>query len=291
MSFSPASNWIDDQGLIAGEFPFTRQDFNTIVQMLHRHSGIAMGDGKAALVYSRLVKRLRALGLSSFRDYCRLLSETGQVSERQAMIAALTTNVTRFFREPHHFDYLRDTVLPGLIDHARNGGAVRMWSAACSSGQEPYSIALTLLSMCPEAAGLDIKILANDIDPNVLAHARAGTYLIDDIAPVPEHLRRWFSSVGEGRVQIADEARSLVDFQELNLIGAWPFQGRFDAIFCRNTVIYFDVPTQERIWSRFASVMAPNASLCIGHSERVNGPAAEHLRLVALTTYVPGSRS
>lgn len=292
MNLSPLSRWTEDQGLVEGEFPFTRRDFITITQMLHEHSGIAMGEGKAALVYSRLVKRLRALGLRSFREYCRLIGDVHQVAERHAMISALTTNVTRFFREPHHFDYLRDEVLPPLIAHAKLGGRVRLWSAACSSGQEPYSMALTLLSVLPEAPNLDVKILASDIDANVLTQARSGIYRLDDTIPVPEALRRrWFSNLGDGQLQISDAARALVDFQDINLIGDWPFSGKFDAIFCRNVVIYFDVPTQEKIWSRFATLMGPKASLCIGHSERVNGPAAQQLRLVGPTTYVSGARS
>ena len=138
--------------IVEGEFVFTAEDFRHIAQMLHAHAGIALNEGKAALVYSRLAKRLRVLGLRSFRDYCALVEGVDGVDERQKMTAALTTNVTRFYREPHHFDDLRDRVMPELAARARAGGRVRLWSAACSNGQEPYSMALTVLQALPEAA-------------------------------------------------------------------------------------------------------------------------------------------
>lgn len=273
-------------GLVDGEFLFTTEDFKTIAQILHSHAGIALAEGKAALVYSRLAKRLRALGLRSFRDYCALIQDAKEVDERQAMMAALTTNVTRFFREPHHFDHLRDQLMPKLAEHAKRGGRVRLWSAASSNGQEPYSMAITVLAALPEAADLDVKILATDIDPNMIAEGRAGIYREDAVAPVPLDLRRrWFKKAGEGRWEVADELRELVSFRELNLIGDWPMKGRFDVIFCRNVVIYFDEPTQERIWSRFAPLLNPGGTLYIGHSERVTGPATQLFETTGLTTY------
>jgi chemotaxis protein methyltransferase CheR len=162
--------------VVEGEFVFTGEDFRRIVAMLHSDAGIVVSEGKATLVYSRLAKRLRALGLASFRDYCALPADAQGVDERQQMIAALTTNVTRFFREPHHFDHLKDQLLPPLIETARRGGRVRLWSAACSSGQEPYSMAMTILAAPPDAGSLDIKILATDIDPNMVADGQAGVY-------------------------------------------------------------------------------------------------------------------
>ena len=272
--------------LVDGEFHFTAEDFKTIAQILHSHAGIALAEGKAALVYSRLAKRLRALGLRSFRDYCALIQDSSGLDERQAMMAALTTNVTRFFREPHHFDHLRDKVLPRLVEQAKRGGRIRLWSAASSNGQEPYSMAITVLAALPDAPNLDVKILATDIDPNMIAEGRAGIYREDNISPVPAELRRrWFKKAGEGRWEVADELRELVSFRELNLIGDWPMKGKFDAIFCRNVVIYFDEPTQERIWSRFAPMLNPGGTLYIGHSERVTGPAAQIFETTGLTTY------
>ena len=272
-------------GLVEGEFLFTEDDFKKIANILHSHAGIALAEGKAALVYSRLAKRLRTLGLRSFREYCSLVEGQQGVDERQAMMAALTTNVTRYFREPHHFDHLREVVMPKLAETARRGGRVRLWSAACSNGQEPYSMAITVLTALPEAASLDVKILATDIDPNMIAEGKAGVYREDAVAPVPLDLRRkWFKKSGAGW-EVADELRELVAFRELNLIGDWPMRGKFDVIFCRNVVIYFDEPTQERIWSRFAPALVPGGTLYIGHSERVSGPAASQFETTGLTTY------
>ncbi len=272
-------------GLVEGEFLFTDEDFRKIAQILHSHAGIALAEGKAALVYSRLAKRLRSLGLRSFREYCALVEGNQGVDERQAMMAALTTNVTRYFREPHHFDHLREVIMPKLAERARRGGRVRLWSAACSNGQEPYSMAITVLQALPEAANLDVKILATDIDPNMVAEGKAGIYREEAVSPVPLDLRRkWFKKATAGW-EVADELRELVAFRELNLIGDWPMRGKFDAIFCRNVVIYFDEPTQERIWSRFAPILEPGGALYIGHSERVTGPAASLFETTGLTTY------
>jgi chemotaxis protein methyltransferase CheR len=275
--------------IVEGEFVFTAEDFRQIAEILHGYAGIALNEGKAALVYSRLAKRLRILGLRSFRDYCALVQGVNGVDERQAMTAALTTNVTRFFREPHHFDHLRDVVMPGLAERARRGGRVRLWSAACSNGQEPYSMAMTVLSALPEAADLDVRILATDIDPNMVAEGRDGVYSEEALSPAPPLLRhRWFDKApahGPNMLSANATLRRLVSFKELNLIGDWPMRGKFDVIFCRNVVIYFDDATQERVWSRFMPLMTPEATLYIGHSERVSGPSTARLTTTGLTTY------
>jgi chemotaxis protein methyltransferase CheR len=274
--------------MVEGEFLFTEGDFRKIAAMVHGDAGIALHETKATLVYSRLAKRLRALGLASFQDYCALVAGADGLDERQNMLAALTTNVTRFFREPHHFDHLRDKVLPPLLAAAKAGGKIRIWSAACSSGQEPYSAAMTLLSLAPDAANLDIKILATDIDPNVVAAARTGIYDEGLLAGIPAEYLRRFTSPAAGRagsVQISAEARALITFNELNLIGDWPMKGKFDAIFCRNVAIYFDDDTQARLWSRFAPLLPVGGRLYIGHSERVAGPAASAFDPDGITTY------
>lgn len=275
------------RALVEGEFLFTNDDFTTIARMLHDDAGIALSESKASLVYSRLVKRLRALGIESFRDYCRLVAGAEGVGERQNMLAALTTNVTRFFREPHHFEHLKAKLLPGLAARARARGRVRIWSAGCSTGQEPYSIALTVLEALPEAASLDVRILATDIDPNVVAAGRAGVYSPEAVQPVPVPLRdRWMARVednGQPAWGAGEEMRRLVAFRELNLMAGWPMKGRFDAIFCRNVVIYFDEPTQARIWARFAPLINPDGRLYVGHSERVGDTA--RFETDGLTTY------
>jgi chemotaxis protein methyltransferase CheR len=283
------------ESLVDGEFVLTADDFRKISTIIHAHAGIALAETKAALVYSRLARRLRLLGLENFKDYCKLVSGEEGLDERQAMLTALTTNVTRFFREPHHFDYLRDNVMPRLVATARKGGRVRLWSTACSSGQEAYSMAITVLAALPEAPNLDVKILATDIDPRILNEAREGLYSEDAIQPVPPNLRgAWFKRVSMGADRpwrVSDEVKSLVTFRELNLIGEWPMTGRFDVVFCRNVVIYFDEPTQEQVWSRFIPVLQPGAVLFIGHSERVTGPAAGRFISSGLTTYVLGGPS
>jgi len=272
--------------VVDGEFAFTEGDFRKIAAMVHGDAGIALPDTKATLVYSRLAKRLRALGLSSFKDYCALVAGKDGLDERQKMLAALTTNVTRFFREPHHFEDFANKVLPPLLQRARSGGRVRIWSAACSSGQEPYSAAMTLLSLMPNAGDFDIRILATDIDPNMVVDGRNGVYSENLLAGVSaEHRRRWTTTEASGGVRMADELRALVTFNELNLIGDWPMKGRFDVIFCRNVAIYFEDDTQARLWSRFAPLLQPGGTLYIGHSERIAGPAAALLTPDGITTY------
>ncbi len=195
------------------------------------------------------------------------------------MLSHLTTNFTRFFRENHHFEHLKTDVLPGLIARAKNGGRVRIWSAACSDGQEPYSIALTVLSLLPNAADYDFRILATDIDPKILALARAGAYDATALETVnPAMRKQWFSEVD-------DRVKRLITFNELNLMAQWPIKGPFDVIFCRNVVIYFDEPTQMKIWSRFAGVLDNGGHLYIGHSERVSGDAKALFDNIGITTY------
>ena len=275
------------RGLVEGDLFFTHEDFRQIAGMLHDDAGIFLPEGKSTLVYSRLAKRLRALGLESFRQYCEIVAGADGVDERKRMLAALTTNVTRFFREPHHFEHLRTAVLPGLIAEARRGGRVRIWSAACSTGQEPYSIALTLNALMPDAADHDVRILASDIDPNVVATARAGIYDEDAVSQIPAELRRSGLERAPDRRSawsVVPAVRELIAFRELNLIGPWPMTGTFQVIFCRNVVIYFEEETQIRIWNRFRAIMSPGARLYIGHSERLVGTGS-HFESDGLTSY------
>lgn len=269
-----------------GEFNFSAADFRTISQLLLSETGISLGENKVNLVYSRLAKRLRALGLKTFREYCDLIQSPNGETERGEMIAALTTNVTRFFREQHHFDHLKSEILPPLVAFAKKGGRVRVWSAACSSGQEPYSIAMTILSVMPDAGRYDIKVLATDIDPNMIAFGQEAIYQDSAVDSIPAALRsRWFLSNGSGAFKAGDELRGLVSFRRLNLIGSWPMTGRFHAIFCRNVVIYFDHDTQAKIWERMAPLLEPGGALYIGHSERVTGSAERLLKSEGITTY------
>lgn len=273
--------------LVQGEFAFTRADFERVAGLLYAASGIHLVEAKATLVYSRLAKRLRTLRLASFRAYCDLVESPAGADERQAFLSALTTNVTRFFREPHHFEHLSARVLPALARAAAAGERVRLWSAGCSMGHEPYSMAMTVLEAIPDAARLDVKILASDIDPQVVEKARRGLYGAGDIEPVPAPLRaRAFSRAGEDRFEVRPEIRALISFRTLNLMDAWPMQGRFDVIFCRNVAIYFDDATQARLWTRFAERLTPEGRLYIGHSERAN---ARGLISDGLTVYRLGA--
>jgi chemotaxis protein methyltransferase CheR len=262
--------------IVEGEFLFTEEDFKRIASFLKEASGIHLQEAKATLVYSRLAKRLRKVGMRTFHEYLSFIATPSGAEERDAMLAALTTNVTRFFREPHHFDHLRDSVLARLAASVRGGARLRLWSSACSTGQEPYSMALTLLSAIPEATRLDVRILATDIDPVVVDTARAGVYSEEAVSAIPAALRdKWMSREREsGRTiwRAGAEMRSLIAFNTLNLIGEWPMRGKFDAIFCRNVVIYFEEHTQARIWTRFRSFLHPHGRLYIGHSERVDVP-------------------
>lgn len=270
------------------EYSFTLKDLSFISGIMKNDTGIVLSKAKANLVYSRLAKRVRKLGLSNFSEYCDLIGAPEGLQERKEMIAALTTNVTNFFREPHHFDHMCKKILPGLIQRAKVGEKIRIWSAACSSGQEPYSIALSLLQCFPDANNYDVRILATDIDENMLAFARSGIYEKSLLSSIPSELRKnWFKSE-DGRndyFKVNNNLRSIVSFRHLNLIGSWPMKGKFQAIFCRNVVIYFDSHTQESLWSRFIPILDDGGVIYIGHAERISGEAANHIRNDGVTTY------
>lgn len=252
-----------------GEYPFTTADFRAIADLLYAASGIHLADAKATLVYSRIAKRVRKLRLDSFRAYCDLLRSDPDHPEHAAMLSALTTNVTRFFREPHHFEHMTKELLPPLIAKARAGGRVRLWSAGCSAGHEPYSMAMTLLEAFPDAARHDIRILATDIDPLVVDHGRRGLYNDGDVEPIAAPLRsKFMAKAPGGGWTVTSTLSEIVSFGVINLMEDWPMRGKFDAIFCRNVAIYFDEPTQTKLFTRFADRLTPEGRLYIGHSER-----------------------
>lgn len=270
------------------EFAFSDADFDRIAVLARRDFGLSLSSSKKPLVYSRLAKRLRFKNVPSFRDYLDLLESGRDDPERLELLSALTTNVTHFFRETHHFDLLRQEILPGLIARARAGGRVRLWSAGCSTGQEPYSLAMTVLDMLPDATRHDIKILATDIDPVVVDRARAATYPVDELDGIPQTLRKigvLALEAGARTFEIAPTIRQLVTFGTLNLIGPWPVKGPFDVIFCRNVAIYFDQDTQRQLWAGFGAVLAPDAALMIGHSERLSDSLSGHFKTIGVTAY------
>ena len=268
------------------EYQFTDHDFQTIAALAHQRYGLHLQPSKKPLVYSRLTKRLRALNLPDFESYCALLSDPRGHAEQSHLLSALTTNVTHFFRERHHFAYLREKILPDLVEKAKKGSSVRIWSSACSAGQEAYSIAAMIRDACPEASRLDIKLLATDVDPQMIQKARQARYDRDQADAIPDEYKRlMIEDDGGQQFKIRQDLTSLVSFGELNLIGDWPMRRRFDVIFCRNAAIYFDKDTQVRLWQRFADVLQDDGHLMIGHSERLTGPAQSEFRSVAITTY------
>ncbi|WP_223274719.1 protein-glutamate O-methyltransferase CheR [Tateyamaria sp. syn59] len=204
------------------------------------------------------------------------------------MISALTTNVSQFFREAQHFDMLCDALLPTFRERIRTGQRIRIWSAGCSNGQEPYSVAMHLLSLEPSLADADFRILATDIDPNVIAFAQQGKYAPAQLKGVPKSHLHGFTMAhpddGGDRV-MSERLKTVVSFRELNLFDDWPMQFPFDAIFCRNVVIYFDQPTQERLWPRFSTRIRPGGLLFLGHSERIAEPGAHGFRSCGPTAY------
>ena len=248
-------------------------EFEEIRRTVHAAAGITLGGSKAALVVARLGKRLKVHGYATFREYCRHLRERDPDGhELREMINCVTTNKTEFFREPHHFAWLRDKLVPELQQRARATGEkrVRVWSAGCSTGQEPYSIAMVLAEAFA-GAGWDIRILASDIDTQVLARAQAGLYDEGAADDVPEPLRgKYLERRGDG-LMVATAVRELVTFRRVNLIErAWPIRVKFHAIFCRNVTIYFDRPTQEALYERFCKQIVPDGYLVAGHSENLH---------------------
>jgi chemotaxis protein methyltransferase CheR len=251
----------------AREFVFTTADFQRISKLIYEHAGISLAASKQEMVYSRLARRLRARNLSHFSDYVALLETTKDAAEWEAFVNALTTNLTSFFREPHHF-----TELTRFLE-LRRGRAdpISIWCAAASTGEEPYSIAMTVVdalgSFTPAAS-----IVATDLDTNVLAKASSGVYADERVEKMrPEQLRKFFlkgAGNNAGSVRVRQELRDLVTFRQLNLLDTrWPVRGPFDAIFCRNVMIYFDKPTQRKVLQQLAPLLKPDGLLFAGHSE------------------------
>lgn len=270
------------------EIEFTDGNFQTISTTVQSETGIHLTSGKATLVYSRLSKRLRKLGMTHFDEYCTFIATESGAEERINMISALTTNVTSFYREQHHFEDFSKRILPDLLARASNGGKVRIWSAACSSGEEPYSIALEILQAVKSISGFDIKILATDIDRSILDKARTGEYTESVIGKLPTPVVSEFFTKTRSNTptwRIADRVKDLISFRQLNLIEPWPISGKFDVIFCRNVTIYFDPPTRDAVWQKFSGVLTDSGQLYVGHSERISGPAAETLINNGVTAY------
>ncbi len=266
------------------EFVFTTADFDRVRKLIYQQAGISLAPGKQEMVYSRLARRLRVLGMSRFTDYLALL-QAGDANEWEDFINSLTTNLTSFFREAHHF--------PILAEHAQRcwrerRQPLKLWCSASSTGEEPYSMAMTMLEAFPGMTP-PVSILATDVDTNVLARAESGVYTEDRVEKIPvEKLRQFFlkeSCAREGTVKVRPELQAMLKFSRLNLLDAkWAIDGPFDAIMCRNVMIYFDKTTQRRILEKFAPLLRPDGLLLVGHSESLFH-VADLFRLRGKTVY------
>jgi chemotaxis protein methyltransferase CheR len=271
----------------ANDYVLTDAQFNRIRQLVREYTGISLSDAKRQLVYGRLARRLRALKLESFADYVELL-ERDIESELEEFTNAITTNLTSFFREPHHFEYLASDVLPQVVKRDNGHRRVRIWCCAASTGEEPYSIAMVLREAQELLNGFDVKLLATDLDSAVLAHGAAGIYQADRFKSVAgARMSRFFrKGMGEhaGQYRAQEELRKLITFKQLNLMHEWPMRGPFDAIFCRNVIIYFDKETQRVLFERMAAMQRPGDMLFLGHSESLYR-VSDKYELVGRTVY------
>ena len=268
------------------EFDFRDDHFAFIRKTLFENAGITLSEIKRDMVYSRLIRRIRALNLHTFDEYLNLLKKSPE-REMVEFTNSLTTNLTSFFRENHHFEYLRSTIFPELASRKRVR-RLRIWSAGCSTGEEPYSLAITLKESMRCFPGWDVRILATDLDSNVVATAQAGIYPRERVEGLPKAVvSRWFnkgSGALEGKVKVKAELQELITFKQLNLMHSWPMKGPFDIIFCRNVVIYFNKETQRTLFSRYADYLDEKSFLIVGHSESLHG-VTNQFRLLGKTIY------
>jgi chemotaxis protein methyltransferase CheR len=253
------------------EFEFTDKHFNWLIKLVMKKTGITLSDQKRDLVYGRLARRLRKLNLDNFDQYCDLL-KTNPEGELVEFVNSITTNLTSFYREAHHFEYLSDTVLKYLLLKRKQEKRIRIWSAGCSTGEEPYTIAMTLRESIPNIDKWDVKILATDIDTNVLARASEGVYKKEKVNGISStRLKKWFlkpaNDSDSDEIKVSPKLRELITFKELNLMKDWPMKGQFDILFCRNVVIYFNKDTQRILFDRFANILKEDAHMFLGHSE------------------------
>lgn len=257
-------------GALGREFPFSDKHFKQLSTFVTAQTGIVLTEAKKDMVYSRLSKRIRKQFAGSFDDFCQTIAD-GDPAEQDFLINAITTNLTAFFRENHHFDYLRHKVIPALVRDNATTKKIRIWSAGCSTGEEAYSIAICLRETIADVDDWDIKILATDLDANVLVHGKQGVYAQERISGIDKQVAQsWFkqgSGDNAGLVKVRPELGRMIVFKRLNLLHDWPMNGPFDLIFCRNVVIYFDKATQSKLFDRFADILVEQGHLFIGHSE------------------------
>lgn len=272
------------------EFHFTGADFRFIRELVEERTGIMLSENKRDLVYGRLSRRLRELGMSRFSNYCDLL-QAGNDEEMVHFVNAITTNLTSFFREDHHFEYLAKRLLPNIIQQKVQSDSerkIRIWSAGCSTGEEPYSIAMVVKEVLKNQKIWDVRILATDLDTKVLEKASSGIYEADRVEGLSKgRLNNWVkrgSGNNSGKVRMSPVLRDLITFKQLNLMNEWPMSGPFDIIFCRNVVIYFNKPTQEILFNRYADLLDNNGHLFLGHSETMF-KKTDRYKLIGKTIY------
>ncbi|MGE0189063.1 MAG: protein-glutamate O-methyltransferase CheR [Steroidobacteraceae bacterium] len=263
------------------------QEFDFIRTVVEKNAGIVLNSTKRQLVQGRLARRIRDLGLQSFGEYCELVRNGGP-EELIELINSITTNVTAFFRESHHFDVLKTLMLPESIIRNEKTRRLRIWSAGCSSGEEPYSIAMTAADFMAKLRDWDFKILATDIDSEILETAAQGIYSADRSRGLSAERQQRFFSMGTGeyagQVRVKPALQAMIAFRTLNLMHKWPMQGPFDVIFCRNVMIYFDQSTREKLLERYAQLLADGGYLCLGHSESIQMQCTQ-FKLVGNTIY------
>ena len=268
------------------EFAFTDAEFKFLSKTVYDNVGIVLSDQKRDLVYTRLARRLRSLGLPTFADYCDRLKGPEGEAEFGYLINAITTNHTRFFREPHHFHHLRNVILRQFAKDYRTKkvAGLKIWSAGCSTGEEPYSTAMVIAASLPRVEAEKVRILATDLDTNVLESCRRARYPIDSLENVPAKLRSRFVKEEDGVAVIDQRVRNLISFKQLNLLHDWPMKGPFDLIFCRNVMIYFDNETRNKLIRRYAGLLKPHGYFYLGHSESLLGQS-DLFELESSSTY------
>lgn len=262
---------------VVNDVILSEKEFRTISDLVYKHCKINLHDGKKELVRARLAKRLRSLNISSFAEYIDFAVNDSTGEEFTLLVDSISTNLTSFFRENKHFAYLSNTFLPQSIELKRNSNdrTVRGWSAGCSSGEEPYSIAITLLEALGCETRMNAKVLATDISTRVLAKAKAGVYEEQRIAPLtPQQKNKFLTKEKSGKqtvYRVNKNLKDLIYFGHLNLMHEWPIKVSLDFIFCRNVMIYFDKPTQEKLVNRYWQILNPGGLLFTGHSESLTG--------------------
>ena len=251
------------------EFSYSDKDFERVAKIIYKISGISLSERKQDMVYSRLARRLRKVGLTCFNDYLNFVTENTE--EQSAFINALTTNLTHFFREEHHFEYLEEVLFPEFFSKQQK--KIRFWSAGCSTGEEPYTLAMVWEHLKKRPANIDFKILATDLDTNVIESAKQGIFSVDKLVPVGDEYLKWFkqtSDCTDNQKKVSSKLKEYISFKQLNLMKDWPIKGPFQLIICRNVLIYFDKKTQEKLIRRYYELLEPGGCLILGHSESLS---------------------